>query len=174
MRISIRGVSCSGKTSLAKRLSKELNIQHIELDELYWLPEWKARNLTEFLKLVSSQLESESWVMDGNYSKVYNNLNPQYDYLIWLDYPFFKIMWRYFKRTFDRIIFKRKICNGNIENLKNLFSSDSLLIWIFKTYWKRKRELAKLIEENDKSLLVIRNTNHIKQVINMLKDKNIR
>ncbi len=169
MKISIRGVSCSGKTSLAKRLSEELNIQHIELDEFFWLPNWQQRDLTDFLEIVKEQLDQDHWVMDGNYSKVYNGLNVDYDYQIWLDYSFMKILFRYFKRTFDRVFFKRKICNGNIENIKSVFSRDSLLIWIFRTYWKRKREL-KLLKGEKENLIILKKDREIVQLINFFKN----
>ena len=169
MRISIRGVSCSGKTTLAKRISEELNIPHIELDELNWLPGWKERDLSEFLHLVEKNLNCESWVIDGNYSKVYNQLNINFDYQVWLDYSFMKILFRYFKRTFDRVFFQRKICNGNTENLKAVFSSDSLFIWILKTYKKRKRELNELEKSGKENLIIIRKEKDITKMISMFK-----
>ncbi|MBI9031896.1 adenylate kinase [bacterium] len=169
MKISIRGVSCSGKTTLAKLIAKELGIPHIELDELFWLPNWEQRALHEFLNLVQDKLEKDSWVMDGNYSKVYNNLKIQYDYQIWLDYSLLKILLRYFKRTFDRVFFKRKICNGNTETIRSLFSSDALLIWIFKTYWKRKRELSKLEKKGVNNLIIIKKEGDIKGTIEFLR-----
>lgn len=171
MKISIRGVSCSGKTTLAKRLSKELNIEHIELDECYWLPNWQNRELNEFLQVVEKKLKAESWVMDGNYSKVYKGLKVDYDYQVWLDYSFTKIFYRYCKRTFDRVVFKRRVCNGNIENYKSLFSADSLLLWILKTYWKRKSELKILQANGDKKLIVIKKEDDIVRMIENLKKR---
>lgn len=169
MRISIRGVSCSGKTTLAKRISEELNIPHIELDELNWLPGWKERDLREFLHLVEKNLNRGSWVIDGNYSKVYNQLNINFDYQVWLDYSFMKILFRYFMRTFDRVFFQRKICNGNTENLKAVFSSDSLFIWILKTYKKRKRELNELEKSGKENLIIIRKEKDIAEMISIFK-----
>lgn len=169
MRISIRGVSCSGKTTLAKRLSREIDIPHIELDELYWLPNWQTRDLTDFLILVENNLKTNSWVMDGNYSKVYNGLDVAYDYQIWLDYPFWKIMLRYLIRTYDRVVNKRKICNGNRERFVSLFSKDSLFIWILRTYWKRKKELLEKKSSNDERLIIIKNEKDINDLIQRLK-----
>ncbi len=40
MRISVIGTSGSGKTTLARKISQRLAIPHIELDYLYWKPNW--------------------------------------------------------------------------------------------------------------------------------------
>ncbi len=39
-RVSVVGTSCSGKTTFAKNLARLLNIEHIELDAIHWLPDW--------------------------------------------------------------------------------------------------------------------------------------
>jgi adenylate kinase family enzyme len=49
-RIAIVGTSASGKTTLAKALSRALRIPHIELDALNWLPDWKERRHEDFLE----------------------------------------------------------------------------------------------------------------------------
>ncbi|HIA42625.1 MAG TPA: AAA family ATPase, partial [Gammaproteobacteria bacterium] len=38
MRINVMGTSGSGKTSVARRIAKKLNIPYVELDELFWKP----------------------------------------------------------------------------------------------------------------------------------------
>lgn len=68
-RITIVGVSGSGKTTTALRLSQILNIPHIELDALHWLPNWVMIETGAFRQLVSQALSGPAWVADGNYSK---------------------------------------------------------------------------------------------------------
>ncbi len=169
MKISIRGVACSGKTTLAKRLSKEFNIPHIELDELYWLPGWKERELNELLSKVEKKISQDSWVIDGNYSKVYKNLDVSPDYLIYLDYSLLKILIRCCKRSFNRIYTQKKVCNGNIEKLSSVFSSDSIFVWILKTYKLRKREIKDLEKSCYNNLVIIRKDRDIVEMIKMLK-----
>ena len=38
--ILVMGVSGSGKTTYARKLASQLNVPHIELDTLYWGPDW--------------------------------------------------------------------------------------------------------------------------------------
>jgi hypothetical protein len=42
------------------------------------------------------------------------------------------------KRTVWRLVDRRPICNGNRETLKTMFSRESILLWHFKSF-KRKR-----------------------------------
>lgn len=69
-RISVIGTSGSGKTRVSTEISKRLHIKHVELDSIHWRPEWKGRSINEFRDLVDEATKGESWVVDGNYSKV--------------------------------------------------------------------------------------------------------
>jgi len=42
-RVVVVGTSCSGKTTLARRLARILATEHVELDSLYWGPEQTPR-----------------------------------------------------------------------------------------------------------------------------------
>ncbi len=46
-KIYIVGTMGSGKTYLAKKLSKELNIPHYDLDDLYWKRKYTSKNSEE-------------------------------------------------------------------------------------------------------------------------------
>ena len=64
-RIIVIGTSCSGKTTLALKLAAKFDIPHIELDQLYWLPEWKQRPADEFRPLVQEAVAAERWISCG-------------------------------------------------------------------------------------------------------------
>ena len=38
MKIIVVGTMCAGKTTLARKIAKELDLKHIEIDQLYWKP----------------------------------------------------------------------------------------------------------------------------------------
>ncbi|MPZ15785.1 MAG: hypothetical protein GEU73_15410 [Chloroflexi bacterium] len=48
-RVVVVGTSCAGKTTLARRLARILASEHVELDSLYWGPEWTPR--PDFIQL---------------------------------------------------------------------------------------------------------------------------
>ena len=140
-RIVVIGTTCSGKTTLAARLAQRLGVQHIELDALNWQPNWTQTPLDEFRVRVADALSTDTWVLDGNYSKSRDIVWPRADTIIWLDYPLPVIMARLFKRTLRRVVTREELWNGNRETLRGtLLSRDSLLLWALKTYRRRRRE----------------------------------
>lgn len=42
MKVNVIGTSGSGKSTLAKRIAAELDIPYIEMDRLYWCPDWQG------------------------------------------------------------------------------------------------------------------------------------
>ncbi len=59
-RIAIIGVTCSGKTSLARRIAAQLNIPHLELDALYWDPGWTPRSENHFRDLIETRTAGDA------------------------------------------------------------------------------------------------------------------
>ena len=43
MKINVVGTSGSGKSTLARQLAERLDVPYIEMDRLYWRPEWRER-----------------------------------------------------------------------------------------------------------------------------------
>lgn len=142
-KIIITGTTCSGKTTLGKKLSAQLSITQIDLDDLYFLPNWKEKHTAQFLNDIEQALgQKENWIITGNYnSKVKDTIWKNATTIIWLNYPLRIIFYRYFKRTIKRVLFKEKCCGENYETIQRVFSADSLFFWIFKSYWVRKKRL---------------------------------
>jgi len=139
-RIVILGVTGSGKTTFGKKLSERLCIPATDLDDLHWLPGWKQREPADFRARAAEKSAAEDWIIIGNYSKVRDAVWPRADAFIWLDYPFLRVFRQLVWRCIRRVIDKNEVCNGNVENLRNLFSKDSLILWLFRSYSRRKRE----------------------------------
>jgi adenylate kinase family enzyme len=98
-RISVVGTSGSGKTTLARQISQRLAIPHVELDALHHEPDWQEAPIDVFRKRVEQSLSSDSWVVDGNYSKVRDIVWSRADTVVWLDYSLPVIMTRLLRRT---------------------------------------------------------------------------
>ena len=86
--IAVIGTSCSGKTTLARKLSEILHIPHIELDTLFWKKDWQTADRKQFRKNVARVVKQDTWVIDGNFSIVRDLVWARADTIIWLDYPF--------------------------------------------------------------------------------------
>jgi adenylate kinase family enzyme len=147
-RIIIIGTSCSGKSTLAKHLKKKLGIPHIEMDHLYWAPDWRPVPLEDFQQKVAMSVKSESWIVNGNYSAVRDFIWPKATHVIWLDFPFYVVFGRAIKRVIRHLFHKTSFCNGNYETFSRVFlSKDSILLWVIMTYWRRKRSFMALLKK---------------------------
>ncbi len=148
-RIIVIGTSCSGKTQLARRLAAKLHIPHIELDQLYWLPEWKHRPADEFRTLIQEAVSTELWVSCGNFSVVRNVRWNRATHVVWLNYPFRIVFYRALKRTVIRCFTKEELFSGNTESFRQSFlSRDSILWWVLKTYRKNRRRYREFSDEH--------------------------
>jgi len=140
-RIVVVGTTGVGKTSLSRRLAQCLGCPHIELDALHWQPGWVEVPLEAFRARVVQALTGESWVVDGNYSRVRDLVWSRADTIIWLDYALPIILGRLFRRTIRRILTREELWGGSRETFRGGFlSRDSLFLWALKTYWRRRRE----------------------------------
>ena len=145
-RVAIVGTSCSGKTTLARALASRLDVPHVELDALYWLPNWQARPDDEFRDLVAARTAGTRWVVDGNYRRVARAvLWPRASVILWVNYPLPLVLWRGLRRTLRRSITAEELFAGNRESLKRAFlSRDSILLWVVKTWRRRRRDYGAL------------------------------
>ncbi len=137
--IVVYGPSGSGKTFVAMKIARFIGVPHIELDAIFWLPEWKEKSLEEFRKDVITALNknADGWVFDGNYGRVRDLILPLADTVIWLRLPFWVVFWNLFKRTISRARNKEILWRSNRESWqKAFFSCDSLFLYVIKN-WKR-------------------------------------
>ena len=89
----------SGKTTLARLFVQERGLRHIELDNLYWLPNWGQCTSEEFKIKVKAATQGDNWVACGNYRIVKEYVMEQADLVIWLDYPFWRVFSQILRRT---------------------------------------------------------------------------
>ena len=147
-RIVIIGSTSSGKSTLAELLAKRLELHFIDLDALHWEPNWAEAPLEVFRKRVETTIQTPGWVVAGNYHVVRDLIWPQAEAVIWLDYSLPRILWQLTCRTFTRWWNRELLWGTNYENLSThfkLWSEESLYHWLFKTYWRRKREYPEIL-----------------------------
>ena len=149
-RIVIIGTTSSGKSTLAEQLANKLELEFIELDALHWEPNWKEADPLVFRERVEHAIRAKGWVVAGNYSVVRDIIWSRAEAVIWLDYPFHIVFWRLLTRTIRRAMTREELWNGNRESFwwhLKLWSEESLFHWLFKTYWRRKRETPLLLKK---------------------------
>lgn len=147
-RIAVIGTSGSGKTTLAHRVAQRLGIVHVELDSLYWGPDWTPTPREAFRERVAQALSGRSWTTDGNYSSARDIIWMRADTVVWLDYSLPLVMRRVTWRTIRRSVLREELWSGNREGLRTaLLSRDSIIWWAFSTYRRRKREYPLLLSQ---------------------------
>src|SRR5919197_5807660 len=93
-RIVILGRTGSGKTTLARELAAALGVPHVELDSLYFGPDFTTAPLPVLRERTSAAIAAERWVTDGNKRAVRDLVWPRADTIVWLDYPVYVSLWR--------------------------------------------------------------------------------
>jgi adenylate kinase family enzyme len=155
-RIAVVGTTGSGKTTLARGLSLRLELPHVELDALYWEPNWTEAPVDLFRRRAEEALAGSGWVVDGNYGKVRDIVWGRAELLVWLDYALPVIVQRLVSRTLRRVITREVLWNGNQERWRDLlFSRDALWLWALKSYRRKRREYPVLFDRAEYRHLVV-------------------
>jgi adenylate kinase family enzyme len=131
-RISVVGISGSGKTTVAARLAANLAVPHLELDGVFHQPGWQPLPLADFRAEVADFTAGDGWVIDGNYRGVQDLVWARADTVVWLDPPRWRVMGQLARRTLGRMARRTELWNGNRESWVNLLRADpekSILLW---------------------------------------------
>ena len=151
-RVSVVGTSCSGKTTFAGKLARILRVKHVELDAIYWLPDWVERPKDEFLNLVEKAAADTAGVVDGNYSRARDIVWAHATAIVWLNYSFPRTFYRALNRTTRRALTGEEMWSGNRETFGKAFlSRDSILLWVLTSYFEKRRRYSKLLHEDNLS-----------------------
>jgi adenylate kinase family enzyme len=125
-KIHIIGSVASGKSTLARKLSEEMNIAYYELDNIMWERRKKGdrrRTEEERMAILHSIVSQKSWIVEGvHHQKWMRESLEQSDLIIFLDTPKQKRTFRIIKRFIEE---KTGIKKGNykqtIHMLRKMF-----------------------------------------------------
>lgn len=144
-RVIVIGTSCAGKTSFARSLANVLTLPHIELDSLFWQPNWVPRPSEDFGALTAQALSQDCWIIDGNYGSVRDLVWSRATMVIWLNYALPVVLCRALTRTIRRVLTREELFSGNRESFRMaFFSRESILWWIITTFHSRRKQYRKL------------------------------
>jgi adenylate kinase family enzyme len=162
-RISVVGVSGSGKSRLARELAGILDVPYIELDAIVHQADWVPLPAAELRARVEAATAAGGWVVDGNYGAVRMQVWDRADTVVWLDIPRRTVMRRIILRTIHRVVTRAELWNGNRERWRNFFSLNperSVIAWSWASYAdKRQRYRAAAVDPAYAHLTFIRIAN---------------
>ncbi|ADL50849.1 hypothetical protein [Clostridium cellulovorans] len=124
-KIYIIGIVASGKTTLARRVSQELNIPHHELDCIVW-NETDAgrfkRTPEEQVEVIEDIDRIGAWIIEGTYRSSCHCLFDMADKIIFLDTPLWKRRYRILSRFIKQQLGIEK-CHykSNLEMLRAMY-----------------------------------------------------
>jgi adenylate kinase family enzyme len=156
-RILLYGVTGSGKTSLAPRVSAATGIPWHSVDELTWEPGWVGVPADEQRRRIEAICAEERWILDTAYGSWIEIPLSRADLIVALDFPRWLSLFRLIRRSVARSIDGRPICNGNYESFRHLLSTDSIIAWHFRSF-SRKRARMRAWEADPHLPAVVRLT----------------
>jgi adenylate kinase family enzyme len=146
-RVVVIGTSGAGKSTVGVLLAAKLDCPFVELDELFWGPDWRPKPNEKFLSLVRRAAAGERWVCAGNYSLARPELWPRASAIVWLNFSRPVVLWRVVRRTARRLWTREVLWHGNRESVfRTLFTRQSIVWWAITTHnlgKKRYRDLRR-------------------------------
>lgn len=150
LRTNVVGTSGSGKSTFARALAQKLHCPYIELDSLFWEPNWVQPTDLVFFDRVEKALTPEKWVLDGNYGRLQPIKWKKATAIVWLDYSYPRVAFQSFLRVLKRAWSGQELWpgTGNRESLTRAFlSKDSILLWVYKTYPTMKKRYEEIMRD---------------------------
>ena len=127
-----------GKSTLARAIAEDLDLPYIELDAIFWLPNWEQREPGDFRERVQTAIDEnpDGWVVDGNYGgSLKGQVAKQAETVVYVNMPWRVLFWRTLLRSIARAYDKRPICGENTDSWrKAFFSRDSLLWYLIRNH----------------------------------------
>lgn len=157
-RVLLYGVTGAGKSTGAGLLGEVLGLPvHLVDEEIGWLPGWVMRDEAQQRSLASELVAEPRWVLDSTYGSFKDVVLPRAQVVVALDYPRWLTLARLLRRTTIRLVTQEEMCNGNTEGLRQIFSRDSILVWHFRSF-ARKRARMRAWEADPHGIPVLRLT----------------
>lgn len=154
MKIYIIGLSGSGKSILAERYSKEYNVKHYDLDDIFWCNENgynTKREKDERDRLLNNILDNDSYIIEGVYYKWTGRVFSEADKIILLDFDAALCNKRIKKRFLLR---KLHLIPGKKETKKSV---NDLIKWNSEYKAKNYEALFAILDTYKDKLVVIKN-----------------
>jgi adenylate kinase family enzyme len=155
-RILVYGVTGSGKSTAAMRIGGATGLPVHLADELTWLPGWEPVDPETQRERFAAITATDAWVLDTAYSSWSDLVLGRCELVVGLDYPRWRSLGRLLRRTVIRIVDRRPVCNGNVETVRSALSRDSIIVWHFHSFARKRARLQAWADSTDVSVLRFR------------------
>jgi adenylate kinase family enzyme len=138
VRVSVVGVSGSGKSTFGRALAERLGARFVELDSIRHQPGWTELPDDEFRARVAELVSADAWVVDGNYDEVRAIVVARATDVVWIDPRKSVVMAQVVWRSLSRAVTRRELWNGNRENWRDWASPEHPIRWAWATYDRKQ------------------------------------
>jgi adenylate kinase family enzyme len=149
-RVNVIGTSGCGKSTFSKSLAGILRVPYVQIDQIFWKPDWQEPTNEEFFPKLESAIAGDKWVLDGNYNRSLHLKWKKIQLVIWLDYSFAVAFYRVFTRAMYRSIIRHELWEGtgNKESFKrSLFSKESIILWTMQTHGSNRKRYNSMMQD---------------------------
>jgi adenylate kinase family enzyme len=149
--VVVVGPPGSGKTTVAAAMARRLGLPHIELDSLWWEPNWTEAGAELFQARLREVIGADSWILDGNYFSVGARevVWPRADTVVWLDHARWVTVPRVMRRTIVRGLRRTELWSGNRESLRSALRPDSIVRYAWREHPKYNRRYEGLTDDDE-------------------------
>ncbi len=147
-RVSVVGLSGSGKTTTGKAIATRLGFPFVELDSIFHQPQWTEMPEKEFQARVREAAAADEWVIDGNYRVVRPIVLERATTVVWLDYSRARVMQQVIRRSTARGVTRRELWNGNREHPRDWVKFDHPIRWSWSNHARARLEFAARYRES--------------------------
>ena len=171
MKIAIIGYSGSGKSTLAQKIAEKYNIAVLHFDTVQFKPNWEIRSDVVKKKMTQVFMDiHDSWVIDGNYSKLYfDRRMEEADVIILLLFNRFSCFYRAWRRA---KIYADKTRPDMAEGCKEKFDLEFMKWILWKGRTKEVKERYRcVITSYPEKVVVIKNQKQLDRYIQNIAEK---
>lgn len=147
-RVNVVGLSGSGKSTIARRLSDVLQVEYLEMDQLFHGPNWTEPEEEVFRERIAGAITGDRWVLDGNYhSKTFDLKWERATAIVWVNTPFVRNIWQSTSRAIQRAWTQEELWpgTGNRETFRKSFlSHQSIILWALSNYRRVQRRYSSI------------------------------
>ncbi|MFC3768213.1 DNA topology modulation protein [Paenibacillus sp. GCM10012303] len=97
-RVIVIGCAGSGKSTFSRQVGERTGLPVVHLDAYYWKPGWIATEAESFDRELQRMMQTDSWIMDGNYSRTLDTRLDRADTVFLFDFPRYLCLYRVIKR----------------------------------------------------------------------------